>query len=57
MMVIHNLDVLLLASSNRELEWLRETGAGVGCSPLRPLFALIWRLWLVYIALREEELQ
>jgi hypothetical protein len=50
MMVICNSDVLLLASSNQGLEWLRETGVGVGYSPHRPLFALIRRLGLVVTA-------
>ena len=50
MMVICNSDVLLLASSTQGLEWLRETGVGVGYSPHRPLFALTRRLRLVVTA-------
>ena len=44
---IRNSDVLLLASSNQGLEWLRETGVDVSYSPHPPLFALIWRLGFV----------
>ena len=56
MMVIRNSDVLLLASSNQGLEWLRETGVGVSYSPHPPLFALIWRLGFVVTVRSKESL-